>query len=681
MTDSKLISRRDLLSMGVAVGAVAVTTGCSPSPGRSNTTTPGGEGLPTHESTHQAWGEQWAIEGVANLATEGGTSVLQVGTDVYPSDERASAFVVDRRFKDGRVDALVTATGRAAGVLLRRSSWRSYYFALYEPITGILDIRAKSPDGETVLASEVVGPLQAPVWLSFSASGSHPTTLKAELTNELGLTFSVTAQDDREALQQAGDGGVIATGETLNPEHGTPLGLASGRAIFTHVLVEPLERETIIGEARPLLYTALSTARFEGVQIVVDSNQTENAASDDAFLHTKPSVISATTGVPLHGGATLSAVSDVPAKLSFEVADNEDFSGSLMLDYGPTNEFNAGFLELTNFAFDRRIYWRPVLVRADEKTVGPIRSFRALPKLGSNSSIKMALGTCATEFGPTFAKIADEQPDVFVWHGDLNYPDGAGPLSQNHDGYGAIWKDFLATKQLQPILNNACFAPQRDDHDYGRNDCWSGTLPTFGIDAWENIVNPDIYYSFKGGAIEVWVLDVRRYRDDPELPDDLEKSLVGQEQLSWLMQGLAESTAPFKIICSPTGVFNPPNNMGWGNGYTTERQKLLDHIEANVNGRVVFISGDSHSPAAIEVGPYVEVRTSPLDIPHVGWADPSSGDEVLYSGRGKFYALLNAQGQGADAQLNLQIREVGLLGEGDFESTAWEGNYTPLNLA
>lgn len=668
MAGDKRFSRRELLSIGMAAGAVAITPACGG--GRGD-----GAALPTEgarpgtDSSHQAWGEQWVVEGVANLDTEGEKSVLQVGTDVYPSDERAAAFVLDRRFQNGRVDAIVSSSGRAAGVLLRRSGYRQYYFALYEPITGILDIRAKSRDGEDVLARTFVGVLQAPLWLSFSATGRESTQLDATLTTESGLPFTVSAVDGRPELQFAGDGGVIATGETFNPEHGLPLGLPSGRAIFTHVLVEPLERETAIGEVRSRLYAALSTARFEGIQILSDD-------SEGAPLEiTKPSVIAATTGVPLPGGARLSAISDVPADLSFEIADNERFAGSMHLEHGTTNPFSGGFVEVRDFAFDQRVYWRPKLRRGGRETVGPTRSFRALPAPGSGAPVKMALGTCATEFGPTFAKIAAEQPDVFVWHGDLNYPDGAGPLSQNQDGYAGIWKDFMATKQLQPVLNQACFAAQRDDHDYGRNDCWKDTLPAFGIDAWENLVNPDIYYSFRGGAIEAWVLDVRRYRDDPDSPDDDAKSLVGEDQLRWLMQGLARSTAPFKIICSPTGVFLPPNNKGWGSGYTAERQKLLDHIEANVNGRVVFITGDSHSAAAIEKGPYVEVRTSPLDTPHVGWADPSSGDGVLYSGRGKFYATLEAQGSGADARLRLVIREVGLLGEGDSERTAWEGVY------
>lgn len=670
MSVSKEFSRRELLSLGLAAGAVTVTPGCNGGRGAAlQVAAPAGRA-----SSHQAWGEQWVVEGVANLDTEGDKSVLQVGTDVYPSDERAAAFVLDRRFQDGRIDAIVSASGRAAGVLVRRSGWRQYYFALYEPITGILDIRAKSPAGEEVLAQALVGILQAPVWLSLSATGREPTQLEATLSTESGLSFSVSAQDNRPMLQGRGDGGVLGTGETLTPGHGLPLGLSSGRAIFTHVLVEPLERETVVGEVRPRLYAALSTARFESIQIFSAEDDQSTARGT-----TKPSVIAATTGIPLPGGARLSAISDVPAELSFEVADNAQFARSKQLQYGATNDFHAGFLELTDFAFDQRVYWRPILRRGGLETVGPIRSFRALPAPNTEASIKMALGTCATEFGPTFEKIADEQPDVFVWHGDLNYPDGAGPLSQNQDGYAGIWKDFMATSQLQPILNHSCFAAQRDDHDYGRNDCWKDTLPSFGVEAWENLVNPDIYYSFAGGPLEVWVLDVRRYRDNPDLPDDDSKSLLGADQLQWLMRGLTQSTAPFKIICSPTGVFNPPNNMGWGNGYTAERQKLLDHIAAKVKGRVVFISGDSHSPAAIEHGPYVEVRTSPLDIPHVGWADPSSGEDVLYSGRGKFYALLNAKGSGARASLHLQIREVGLLGEGDFQSTAWEGRYAPLN--
>lgn len=663
MAKTKTISRREVLSLGVAAGTVALTPGCGG--GRADRATPLAV-APRSDSSHTAWGGGWMVEGVANLSLDGPSQVLQVGTDVYPSDQRASVFMPDRTFVSGRVEASV-ATGRAAGVLLRRVGWRRYYFALYEPLSGILDIRAKSPEGEEVLARTVVGVLQAPVRISLAAVGVQPTQLEATLSNSVGLPLRVVARDSRPELQVAGDAGVIATGETLTPGHNIPLGLASGRAIFTHVLVEPLERETVLGEIRPRLYAALSTARFEDIRI----------NSDDAtdWGRTVPTVIAATTGVPLPGGARLGAISDMPAELSFEVADNPEFVGAIRLNYGRTNSFHAGFLELQDYAFDQRVYWRPILSRAGQQTRGPTRSFYSLPAPGSAAPLKMALGTCATEFGPTFAKIADEKVDVFVWHGDLNYADGAGPLSQNQDGYAGIWKDFMATPELQPILNRSCFAPQRDDHDYGRNDCWKDTLPEFGIAAWENLVNPDIYYSFAGGPVEVWVLDVRRYRDDPNLPDDEAKSLVGEEQLAWLMQGLSRSTAAFKIICSPTGVFNPPNNRGWGNGYTAERQKLLDHIEAHVSGRVVFISGDSHSPAAIEVGQHLEVRSSPLDIPHVGWAGPSSGDGVLFSGRGKFYVLAEAKGQGEMARLHLQIREVGVLGEGDSERTAWEGTY------
>ena len=47
---------------------------------------------------------------------------------------------------------------------------------------------------------------------------------------------------------------------------------------------------------------------------------------------------------------------------------------------------------------------------------------------------------------------------MFVWQGDLNYPDTHGPLAQTTSAYGGIWRDFLANPLLEPILRETAFA-------------------------------------------------------------------------------------------------------------------------------------------------------------------------------------------------------------------------------
>src|SRR5204863_7124019 len=102
--------------------------------------------------------------------------------------------------------------------------------------------------------------------------------------------------------------------------------------------------------------------------------------------------------------------------------------------------------------------------RSGVETVGPSRSFKVLPGIGSGRRARIAVGACAAQFGPIFDVLAGSRPDVFVWQGDLNYPDTVGPLAQTTSGYAGIWRELLANPRLEGLLSRAAFAVQRDDH-------------------------------------------------------------------------------------------------------------------------------------------------------------------------------------------------------------------------
>src|SRR5205814_10560331 len=104
------------------------------------------------------------------------------------------------------------------------------------------------------------------------------------------------------------------------------------------------------------------------------------------------------------------------------------------------------------------------------EVVGPTRSFRVLPAAGSGARATIAIGACASQFGPIFDRIAERRPDAFIWQGDLNYPDTVGPLAQTVPCYAGIWRDFLANPRLEAMLERTLFATQRDDHDCGVQD-------------------------------------------------------------------------------------------------------------------------------------------------------------------------------------------------------------------
>jgi phosphodiesterase/alkaline phosphatase D-like protein len=272
-----------------------------------------------------------------------------------------------------------------------------------------------------------------------------------------------------------------------------------------------------------------------------------------------------------------------------------------------------------------------------------------------------------------FGQIAARRPDVFIWQGDLNYPDTVGPLAQSVSGYTGIWRDFLANPKLRAIIDQAHFAAQRDDHDYGVQDANSTNLVPWGLTPWESLVEHRGYYRFTAGHAEFWVLDQRRFKTHPDAPDGPAKTLLGRAQRDWLQRTLAGSTAAFKVICSPCTLAPLSANQrdgSWATGFTAERDWLLTHIREHVSGRTVFVTGDTHWSMAYEHDGLFEARPCPLGIPtpnDITLVDPQAAATarrvpgVLYADDTKgHFGVLDVSGRDGVAQLDVSlVREDG----------------------
>jgi alkaline phosphatase D len=155
-----------------------------------------------------------------------------------------------------------------------------------------------------------------------------------------------------------------------------------------------------------------------------------------------------------------------------------------------------------------------------------------------------------------------------------------------------------------------------DDHEV-RND-FSGPFDSImpvGRQAlreyWPIRVAPDdphrLYRSIHAGSdLEVFILDTRQYRSRNTDRDGPAKTMLGERQLEWLLSGLTESSATWKVIVttvplsiSKGGSDSVPGNDGWagGSGYPgfeRERQVIVDHILGRKIKNVVFLAGDVH---------------------------------------------------------------------------------------
>src|SRR3954470_24898387 len=169
------INRRELLVAGVGVG-VAVGLGATARAGAA----PAALDFAAL-GTGAGW-PGWRCPGVANLRRSAGVGLLDAGSAVFPCDPRRVAFAVDRRFRDGEIQATVRAAGAGAGVVLRRTSPRDYYAAILDGEHAALILVRRSPDGVQELGRVPVVQLPEAFRLSLSARGTAPTALVATLT-------------------------------------------------------------------------------------------------------------------------------------------------------------------------------------------------------------------------------------------------------------------------------------------------------------------------------------------------------------------------------------------------------------------------------------------------------------------------------------------------------------------
>ncbi len=87
---------------------------------------------------------------------------------------------------------------------------------------------------------------------------------------------------------------------------------------------------------------------------------------------------------------------------------------------------------------------------------------------------------------------------------------------------------------------------------------------------------------------------------------DTNRTMLGQEQLSWFKTQLSNSTAKWKLIgnqvmMTPLKVFGIYLNQDQWDGYQAERGKILRHIYDNNIDNVVVLTGDIHTSWANDV--------------------------------------------------------------------------------
>ncbi|WP_433256247.1 alkaline phosphatase D family protein [Streptosporangium sp. CA-135522] len=273
------------------------------------------------------------------------------------------------------------------------------------------------------------------------------------------------------------------------------------------------------------------------------------------------------------------------------------------------------------------------------------------------SPLTLAIAACAHyEHGyyTAYRRLAEQDPDLVVHLGDYMYeyaPQGytalGGSVRRHTEGKCATLADYRmrhaqykSDADLQAAHAVAPWLVAFDDHEIENN--WAGDVSSNGLPGfarrranafqayYENM--PLRRASLPGGAsmrihrrvdwgplARFHLLDTRQFRDDQACEDGLRsgcddrlatgRTLLGEDQRRWLLDGLAASGARWNLIGQQVLMAQRDSKIGPGtevnmdswDGYAAERTRLLTGLRDSGAANPVVLTGDAHMHHAADL--------------------------------------------------------------------------------
>jgi alkaline phosphatase D len=261
--------------------------------------------------------------------------------------------------------------------------------------------------------------------------------------------------------------------------------------------------------------------------------------------------------------------------------------------------------------------------------------------------------------------------DVLLLLGDNHYAD-----TTDRAGQVAAYLEHRAVPGFADVAARVPVYGIWDDHDFGPDNS-DGTEPgkadvlAVFKDFWANPAygrpgrrgGEGIYFRFRRGGIDFFMLDVRYHRS-PNGAADVggNKTMLGPVQLAWLKAGLKASTAAVKVLASGSE-WQPHGHADTWMSFPRERDEVLDFVADEDIAGVLLLSGDRHFTAGyqLERGGLLEVTCGPLGSRNE--PGPTVPRTFLYAGEGKLFCVLDVEtapsGRGGDPRVSLEVWRAG----------------------
>lgn len=335
-------------------------------------------------------------------------------------------------------------------------------------------------------------------------------------------------------------------------------------------------------------------------------------------------------------------------------------------------------------------YWYQFQVGSEKSPIGRTRT---MPALDTDSEhLKFAFVSCQhyeKGYFTAYQHLVQEDLDLIFHLGDYIYEGGPhtgrprqhiGPNPVDLETYRLRYALYKSDRQLQAAHAAFPFICIWDDHevdeDYAQNQSQDFTDPAIFRQRrqaayqayYEHLpLRPtaqpqdgqvQLFRHFQFGQLaDFYCLDNRQYRDDQpcatqgigggaivsacqdRLADD--RSLLGKQQETWLLQGLQNSSAHWQVIAQQQLMAELKFGLetvqgywtdGW-DGYVASRQRLLQFVDQHQLNNLVVIGGDIHAFGVTDLKPnFGDAQAPVIGTEFVGTSISSTGlPQALYS--------------------------------------------------
>lgn len=267
-----------------------------------------------------------------------------------------------------------------------------------------------------------------------------------------------------------------------------------------------------------------------------------------------------------------------------------------------------------------------------------------------------------------FEDIYKKQPQFFLWLGDNVYLREADWNSIT--GINYRYTHTRSNPEMQAMLGSMHHYAIWDDHDYGPNDSdRSYHLKKETLKTFKNFfANPNYIFDegitgyFQWADCDFFLLDNRYWRTPNNRTDIEDHDVIGEEQIQWLLDAMANSYAPFKFVVMGGQFINPMKRYEkHANVAPKERYKIMAAIEKLKIEGVVFITGDVHHTELSKLDidgayPLYDLTVSPLTSGVAGYEaekNPTQVEGSLIKERS--YAKIDVKGSRKDRSLNIKV--------------------------